>query len=94
MNLIEDIAVLQTTDDPMINLSDQNQRMEALSLASDRAQALQEAIANDRLRTRQQRVEGIREVTLGPFPIRTSSSEKNQKFRKSFRNSGRCQENQ
>lgn len=69
MSLIEDIDSLQTPSDSLLNLSDHNQRLAAMSLASDRAEALQEAIATDRIRTRQQRAAGMREVQIGPFPL-------------------------
>ncbi|MFC3059410.1 helix-turn-helix domain-containing protein [Paenirhodobacter populi] len=75
MNLIEDLVETQSRDDQRISLSDPHQRALALSLASDRAQELQSAIANDRVRTRQQRASGIRVATIGPFPLRTSTSE-------------------
>ena len=69
MSLIEDIGSMQTASDPFLNLSDHSQRVAAMSLASDRAAALQEAIATDRVRTRQQRAAGMREVQIGPFPL-------------------------
>lgn len=75
MNLIEDLVESQSHDDHRISLSDPHQRALALSLASDRAQELQNAISNDRARTRQQRASGIRVATIAPFPLKTSRSE-------------------
>lgn len=76
MSLIKDMSEAQSQDEPPIDLSDPQQRTLALGLASDRAQQLQSAIADDRIRTRQQRASGLRDVTLGPFPLRTNSSKK------------------
>lgn len=73
MRLIEDIAHGQASSDARIDLSDQGQSQAALSLASDRAEELQEAIARDRLRMREHKSAGLREATLDPLPIRFSA---------------------
>ena len=75
LGLIEDIARMQTLDDPMIDLSDKSQRSSALSVASDHAEDLVRAITADRIRIREQRIAGLREVEVGPFPLFNSASQ-------------------